>query len=102
MQIARLFSIVPFGLLVVVSAGCVTIYQPMAGLQRPVAVNPNAENLPGLHILINCVPGDFLDRTGAALLCRKTKALFTNQGASVRTNTDLGSEVDEGKEDSGG
>lgn len=69
--------------------GCVTVYQPLSGLQRPTIIDVQAPNLEGLRLQLDCVVGDFLDRREAELLCRRVSALFTNQGAKVTTTFDL-------------
>ena len=67
--------------------GCVHLYQPMSGLHEPVVVDIRAENLPGLNMVIHCVPGEMLNSQESAQLCQNIGILFENQGASVRTIT---------------
>lgn len=65
-------------------SGCVTtIYQPLTSLQRPIAVDTGIANFEGLRLLVRCVPGDYVDRAGATLLCRNVATMFRNQGAHV-------------------
>jgi hypothetical protein len=71
----------------IVASGCVAVYQPMSGLHRPVVVDPQVANLQDVRLTVHCVPKDFLDEKGAAVLCRKVATLFENQGAEVHTIT---------------
>jgi hypothetical protein len=70
-------------LLAMVSSGCVTVYQPLVSLQRPVVVDPQAANFEGQHILVRCIPSDYLQPNNALDLCRNVRSLFTKQGAQV-------------------
>src|SRR5689334_13680851 len=70
-------------LLAVLSSGCVTVYQPLVSLQRPVAVDPQLANFEGQRVLVRCIPGDYLQPNDAAQLCRNVRSLFTKQGAQV-------------------
>ncbi len=72
-------------LLALGASGCVTVYQPLVGLQRPLAVDPEIENLEGQRLLVRCVPSDALEPTEAEQLCRRMRSLFMNQGAAVET-----------------
>lgn len=63
--------------------GCVTVYQPLSTLQRPVVVDTRVENFKGLHLLVRCVPGEHLNAGASQNLCRRVSALFRNQGAEV-------------------
>jgi hypothetical protein len=74
------------GLLAVMLSGCVTVYQPLVSLQRPVIIEPQAPNFEGLRLLVRCVPGDYLKPADAVQLCRHLRTLFTNQGAQVDTD----------------
>jgi hypothetical protein len=65
------------------SSGCVTVYQPLVSLQRPVVVDPRIANFEGQRMLVRCIPGDYLQPDDANQLCRNVRALFTNQGAQV-------------------
>ena len=67
------------------ATGCVQTYQPMTGLHRPIVVDTKAANLVDMSVTVHCVPGDKLGPQDAARLCRSVGALFTNQGAQVRT-----------------
>jgi hypothetical protein len=69
-------------------SGCVTVYQPLVGLQRPVAIEPRANNFKGLRLELNCSRGDYLWQDEAELLCARAGKLFESQGATVRTRTD--------------
>ncbi len=68
---------------VVALMGCVNVYQPISGLQRPVAIDMGYANFEGLRVTLQCVPGEVLDRKDSRKLCRHLGALFTNQGAEV-------------------
>jgi hypothetical protein len=68
----------------VLLSGCVTVYQPLVSLQRPVAIDPGLPNFEGQRVLIRCFPGEYLDAKEAAILCRHVRRLFTNQGAQVK------------------
>jgi hypothetical protein len=65
------------------SSGCVTVYQPLVALQRPIAINPQVANFQGLHLLVRCVSDENLKASQADRLCRNVSTLFTNQGATV-------------------
>ncbi len=70
--------------LLVPLVGCVTVYQPVAALQRPVTVDPAAKNFDGVHLLVRCIPsGDGADHGESEDLCNNMNALYTNQGAKV-------------------
>jgi hypothetical protein len=68
------------------SSGCVTVYQPLVSLQRPVVVDPQLANFEGQRMLVRCIPSDYLQPNDALQLCRNVRALFTNQGAQVETD----------------
>jgi hypothetical protein len=70
-------------LLAVLSSGCVTVYQPLVSLQRPVVVDPQLPNFEGQRMLVRCIPGDYLEPGDADQLCRNVRSLFTKQGAQV-------------------
>jgi hypothetical protein len=65
------------------SSGCVTVYQPLVSLQRPVVVDPQIANFEGQRVLVRCIPGDYLQPSDAVQLCRNVRTLFANQGAEV-------------------
>ncbi|HVG63319.1 MAG TPA: hypothetical protein VNA24_32440 [Hyalangium sp.] len=65
------------------SSGCVTVYQPLVSLQRPVVVDPRIANFEGQRMLVRCIPGDYLEPGDADQLCRNVRSLFTKQGAQV-------------------
>ena len=83
--------VITYGVLL---AGCVTVYQPMSGLHRPVAVDMNHAHLADLSLSLKCTPGPALDEDEAQDLCRKLAQLFENQGAQVETQMS-GSGVDD-------
>lgn len=64
-------------------SSCVSVYQPLVSLQRPVAVRTEAGNFVGVRVLIRCAPGDYLEPVDAERLCRKVRAVFANQGAEA-------------------
>jgi hypothetical protein len=66
-------------------SGCITIYQPLSSLQRPSVVDASAPNFEGLHLLVRCLPGDYLGAADSQRLCRHVATLFRNQGAEVET-----------------
>lgn len=70
-------------LVLTLASGCVTAYQPLVSLQRPLAVDPAIANFEGQKILVRCVPGEYVEASDAQLLCRKMRTLFSNQGATV-------------------
>lgn len=70
-------------LLALLASGCVTVYQPLVSLQRPVVVDPQVANFEGQRLLIRCIPGDYLAPSDADQLCRNARSLFTKQGAQV-------------------
>jgi hypothetical protein len=72
-------------LLASLSAGCVTFYEPLLSLQKPVVVDPTVANFANVHILIRCVPGDYVGQQEADTVCRNLRTLFQNQGAQVST-----------------
>lgn len=67
-------------------SACVTVYQPVTTLQRPVTVDPGLPNLEGLNLLVRCVPsGDGADQGESEELCQNMQQLYSNQGARVET-----------------
>jgi hypothetical protein len=73
-----------------VLAGCMSVYQPMTGLQRPIAINIDYANFQGLELSLQCLPGPIVTDTEAEDLCRKLARLYENQGATVETRTTPG------------
>lgn len=76
--------------LVLVLSGCVTVYQPLVSLQRPVAIDPGLPNFQGQRVLIRCFPGEYLRPKDAQVVCRHVRRLFTNQGARVTAQVPRG------------
>lgn len=74
-------------LLCLAATGCVRVYQPMSGLNRPVVVDPQAANFRDVRLSVYCVPGDVVNARQAGVLCQNVGALFENQGAAVTTYT---------------
>lgn len=70
-------------LLLATASGCVTVYQPVTALQRPVTVDPSAPNFSGLRLLVRCLPAEGADQGESDELCQNMSALYTNQGAKV-------------------
>jgi len=66
--------------------GCVTVYEPLLGLQRPVVVDMNAPNFEGQKILVRCLPNDHLSPQDMDILCSRTRGVLANQGAEVETS----------------
>jgi hypothetical protein len=64
-------------------SNCVTVYQPLVALQRPVVLAPDVANFEGARVLLRCVPGDWIDAADSRQLCKNLRALFTSQGAQV-------------------
>ncbi|MCA2978361.1 MAG: hypothetical protein INH41_21390 [Myxococcaceae bacterium] len=63
--------------------GCVTVYQPLVGLQRPIAIDPAWSNtFDGTRLLVRCHQGDGVE---ADQLCRNLRSAFSKQGAVVTT-----------------
>ncbi len=71
-------------------SGCVTTYQPLVSLQRPVAIDRRLPNFKGLRISVRCLPGDNLEPADALVLCRNVESLFSQQGAQVDVSTSAG------------
>lgn len=73
------------GLLVVAwcASGCVTVYQPLRGLQKPVVLNTEAANFEGLRVQVRCPAGTFVKGGEANKMCRKVEKVFANQGATI-------------------
>lgn len=64
-------------------SGCVTVYQPLVSLHRPVAIDPQLANFEGQRLLVRCLSDEHLAPPDADRLCRKLGVLFTRQGAQV-------------------
>src|SRR5262245_17340337 len=81
---------------------CVTVYQPVASLQRPVTVDPSRKNFDGMRLLVRCIPsGEGADFGESVDLCNNMNALYTNQGAKVDVEIpdDEGGTVSRGDEE---
>lgn len=63
-----------------------TVYEPMSGLHRPNVIDTGIANFQDVRLAIYCPPGDMLNPSEAASLCRKVGLLFENQGALVSTS----------------
>lgn len=87
---------------VAVCAGCITVYQPMSGLHRPVAIDPQYANFKDTTVRLQCVPAKFVGKSDMARLCRRVGRVFENQGARVQAEVSRGRvlsdpEVDDGE-----
>jgi hypothetical protein len=71
----------------VLTSGCFTVYQPLVGLQRPIAVDPQLGNLTGLHVHVRCIENDFQPKAVASKLCSLLETMLGNQGALVHSTT---------------
>jgi hypothetical protein len=80
--------------LAVVAPACVTIYQPLVSLQRPVAVNPQLTNFTGLSMRVRCNVSDMLNKPDAERLCQRVSQLFEVQGAKVSVAEEVEGEDD--------
>jgi hypothetical protein len=69
------------------ATGCLHVYEPLSGLNRPIVIDTDLANFPDLSLDIFCPPGDLLTPAQANELCRKVGILFENQGAQVRTSS---------------
>ncbi|MCU0695030.1 MAG: hypothetical protein MUC96_00725 [Myxococcaceae bacterium] len=66
-----------------ISTGCVTVYQPLVGLQRPIAIDPSWSNtFAGTKLHLRCHQADGVE---ADVLCRNLRTAFSKQGAAVTT-----------------
>jgi hypothetical protein len=65
------------------ASGCVTVYQPLRALQRPVVLSTDENNFEGLKVQVRCPPGAFVKGGEANKLCRKVERVLSNQGALV-------------------
>jgi hypothetical protein len=65
------------------TSGCVTVYQPLRALQRPVVLSIDENNFEGLKVQVRCPPGAFVKGGEANKLCRKVERVLSNQGAVV-------------------
>lgn len=63
--------------------GCVTVYQPLVGLQRPIAVDPQSpKNFEATRVLVRCHPAEGVEPD---VLCRNLRSSLSKQGATVTT-----------------
>ena len=68
------------------ACGCMSVYQPVSGLHRPVAIDTAVANFPGVAFDIQCLPAKHVvTEAEAEDMCRKLTQLFENQGARVET-----------------
>ena len=52
------------------STGCVPIYQPLRGLNTPVVIDTQVQNLAGVRLTVHCFPGGMLTPLTAQELCQ--------------------------------
>ncbi len=81
-------------------SGCVTVYQPLLALQRPVAIDPHESNFKGTRLLVRCIPGDWADGSESTTLCENVSELLSNQGAIVDVEVP-GETLDQNDQDPG-
>jgi len=79
----------------ILSSGCMTVYEPLTGLHRPVMIDARKANFNDVRLDVVCPQGDHLSADEAAALCRKVGLAFENQGALVRTTSNGGTGVDD-------
>lgn len=80
---ARLVRVVGWAAIAIAMTGCVTVYQPLVGLQRPIAVDPQSPNtFTSTRVLLRCHPADGVEPD---VLCRNLRSSLTKQGATVTT-----------------
>jgi hypothetical protein len=91
----RLRSVAMCLVLAMPTGGCVKVYQPVSGLNRPVVLDLGVANFQDLELTIHCPPGELIDPEEARDLCRKVGVLFENQGARVTTSSSAGRFGDE-------
>lgn len=89
-----LLRALPLLVILAAGSGCVSVYQPLSGLQTPVMVDPQLANFADLRILVHCVPEDLLEGE-SGVLCDRMRTLFENQGATVQTVTSVTRTEDE-------
>lgn len=63
----------------------IVVYQPLSGLHRPVAIDPQLPNFTDTRLDVRCIRGTLLNDAQAGVLCDRVETLFTNQGAEVHT-----------------
>jgi hypothetical protein len=99
----QIHSLVVAFLALGVGTGCITVYQPLVSLQRPVVVDPQAGNFDGAKMRISCAAGEEMPPQDAEILCRDVGTLFRNQGAQVEAyvprNGREGADAEGGKPD---
>jgi hypothetical protein len=80
---AWLVRLVGWAAMAVAMTGCVTVYQPLVGLQRPIAVDPQSPtNFANTRVLLRCHPSDAV---WPDELCRNLRSSLSKQGATVTT-----------------
>jgi hypothetical protein len=74
---------VVWALVAMATTGCVTVYQPLVGLQRPIAVDPQTpSNFTDTRVHLRCHPGEAVEPD---VLCRNLRSSLSKQGATVTT-----------------
>lgn len=70
------------------TVGCVSIYHPMSGFQRPVAIDPSKKNFEGVRMRMTCYTSADLPNDAVAL-CNRARGILKRQGAEF-TDEDEG------------
>ncbi|MEL6543668.1 MAG: hypothetical protein AAFQ82_03520 [Myxococcota bacterium] len=77
------------GLTPLLCVGCMTVYQPLQGLQDPTLLDLGASNFEQTSLELRCPESDAVDREQARKLCTVMRQLFENQGAQVRDGEEI-------------
>ncbi|MBE2250719.1 MAG: hypothetical protein IAE78_14375 [Myxococcus sp.] len=79
----RLVRVVGWAAIAIAMSGCVTVYQPLVGLQRPIAVDPQTpDTFAATRVLVRCHPAEGVEPD---VLCRNLRSSLSKQGATVTT-----------------
>lgn len=83
LQIARVMRAFAVLACVCFGSGCVTVYQPLVGLQQPIAIDPqDPGNFVATSVLVRCHSSEGVE---ADVLCRNVRSSLSKQGATVAT-----------------
>lgn len=83
LQHGRRMKVGSWALVALCASGCVTVYEPLVGLQRPVAIDAEQPgNFDATTVLLRCHAGENVE---ADVLCRNLRSSLTKQGATVTT-----------------
>jgi hypothetical protein len=66
-------------------SGCITVYQPLQTLQRPVVVELDKDNFDGVRVAVRCQAGSDITKGESKRLCQKVERVLANQGAVIAT-----------------